>query len=265
MPETITNQLSLHTPVIDQIYRHASIRKYKPDAVPKESIEAIVAAGQRAATSSNLQTYAVVAITDEAKKAEIAHWCGDQGHIKEAPVFLAWCADLSKLDRAAQLRQLPHAHGHLESFLISAVDVALAAQNATLAAESLGLGTCYIGGIRTNSREIIRLLNLPPLLFPITGLTLGWPDTEPVIRPRLPQAAILHWDHYSAEHQDITLHAYDKMMAESGIYDHRQVPVPGRPDEIEDYGWLEHSARRVSQPLRVELRTVLRDQGFPLE
>ncbi len=254
----------MRTPVIDQIYRHASVRKFKPDALPRALIEAIVAAGQRAATSSNLQTYAVVAVTDPDKKAEIAHWCGDQEHIKEAPVFLAWCADLSKLDRAAQLRQLPHVHEHVESFLVAAVDAALAAQNATLAAESLGLGTCYIGGIRTHSREIIRLLNLPQLLFPITGLTVGWPGDTPVIRPRLPLPAVLHWDSYSDQDQDAALTAYDKVMAATGNYDHRQVPVPGRPGAVEEYGWLEHSARRVSRPLRTDLRDVLRDQGFPL-
>ena len=75
---------------------------------------------------------------------------------------------------------------------MAAVDVALAAQNAVLAAESLGLGTCYIGGIRNQPRAIIELLGLPRLMFPITGLTLGWPDTPANPRPRLPQAAVLH-------------------------------------------------------------------------
>lgn len=265
MPEQLNETLKLRTPVIDQIHQHASIRKYKSDPLPHELIEAVVAAGQRAATSSNLQTYAVVAVTDAAKKAEIAHWCGDQAHIVEAPVFLAWCADLSKLDRAAQLRQLPHVHEHVESFLVAAIDVALAAQNATLAAESLGLGSCYIGGIRSNTREIIRLLQLPPLMFPITGMTLGWPADTPIIRPRLPQSAILHWEGYSRDHEDAALQAYDQAMAATGIYDHRQVPVPGRPEQVEEYGWLEHSARRVSRPIRVDLRQVLRDQGFTLE
>lgn len=256
---------ALQTPVIEQIFKHASIRKYTPEPVPAAWVREIVAAGQRAATSSNLQTYAVVAVTDAARRAEISHWCGDQAHIAEAPVFLAWCADLSKLDRAAQLRQLPHSHEHVENFLTSAIDVALAAQNAALAAESAGLGTCYIGSLRNNPREIIRLLGLPPLLFPLFGLTVGWPDVEPVIRPRLPQQAVLHWETYSRDHEDAALLDYDQVMAETGAYNNRQVPVPGKPDEMEDYGWLEHSARRVTQPLRVELSQILREQGFELK
>jgi FMN reductase (NADPH) len=254
-----------NTSVIDQIHKHNSIRKYKTEPLPVGLIETIVSAGQRAATSSNLQTYAVIAVTDAAKKTEIAHWCGDQAHIIEAPVFMAWCADLSKLDRAAQLRQLPHSHEYVESFLVSAIDVALAAQNAVLAAESLGLGTCYIGGLRNNTRQIIRLLGLPPLVFPLFGLTVGWPAAAPIQRPRLPQQAMLHWEGYSRKHEDAALLEYDQAMAATGAYNNRQVPVPGKPDAMEDYGWLEHSARRVTQPLRVELREVLQEQGFELK
>jgi len=257
--------MSLTTPVIEQIHRHASVRKYKADTVPCTLIETIVAAGQRAATSSNLQTYAVVAVTALTKRIELARLCGNQAHIVEAPVFLAWCADLSKLDRACQLRQLPHEHTTVESFLVAAVDVALAAQNAVLAAESLGLGACYIGGIRNQPRAVIHLLGLPRLMFPITGLTLGWPDTTTTPRPRLPQRAILHWESYNRDHEDAMLQAYDQTMIATGSYDNRQVPVPGRPSEVEQYGWLEHSARRVAQPLRVELRQVLREQGFDLQ
>jgi FMN reductase (NADPH) len=251
--------------VIDQINQHASVRHYKPDPVSREWIEAIVAAGQRAATSSNLQTYSAIAVTDAQTRAELARLCGDQQHIAQAPAFIAWCADLSKLDRACQLRGLPHVHEHVENFLIAAVDVALVMQNAAVAAESLGLGMCYIGAIRNNPREVIRLLNLPKLMFPISGMTLGFPAREPQPRPRLPRQAVLHWERYSDAQQDEALLAYDKTMAGTGIYDNRQVPVPGRAGEMEAYGWLEHSARRVSQPTRPHLSDVLREQGFGLE
>lgn len=251
--------------VIDQLNQHATVRNYKPDPIPREWIETIVVAGQRASTSSNLQVYSAIAVTEPQTRAEIAHWCGDQQHIIDAPTFIAWCADLSKLDRACQLRGLPHVHDYVENFLVAAVDVALVMQNAAVAAESLGLGMCYIGAIRNQPREIIRLLNLPKLMFPIAGMTLGFPSREPKQRPRLPLNAVLHWERYSREHEDETLQAYDQAMAATGIYDNRQVPAPGRPGEMEAYGWLEHSARRVSQPTRTNLRNVLRDQGFSLE
>lgn len=257
--------MPVSNPVIDQINRHVSVRNYTSQPVPREWIEAIVGAGQRAATSSNLQVYAAIAVTEAETRKQLAHLCGDQAHIADAPVFIAWCADLSKLARACQLRGLPHVAEYVENFLVSAVDVSLVMQNAAVAAESLGLGMCYIGAIRNHPREVIQLLNMPRYMFPISGMTLGFPARVGKLRPRLPQQAVLHWERYSDEHQDKTLLEYDHAMAATGIYDNRQVTVPGRPGEMEAYGWLEHSARRVSQPTRTHLRDVLREQGFELK
>ena len=92
------------TPTIEQINRHSSIRSYRPDAVPKSSVEAIVAAGQRASTSSNMQFTTAVAVTDPAKRERLAELCGNQAHIRQAPVFIAWCVDRARLDTACQMR-----------------------------------------------------------------------------------------------------------------------------------------------------------------
>jgi FMN reductase (NADPH) len=249
---------------LDLIHRHASVRRYKPDPVPASVIEAVVAAGQRASTSSNMQAYSVVAVTDAAKRQRLADLCGNQQFIAEAPVFLAWLADLARLDRACQLRGYAQVTERVESFLIPAVDCAIAAQNAALAAESLGLGMCYIGSIRNNPQEVIELLGLPRLTFPITGMTLGWPAREPRLKPRLPLEAILHWETYNTD-QDAALLEYDRTMAATGIYEGRQVALPGKVNPMPDYGWLEHTARRVSIAVRVEMREVLEKQGFSLK
>jgi hypothetical protein len=152
----------------------------------------------------------------------------------------------------------------VENFLIAAVDAVIAAQTAALAAESLGLGICYIGSIRNQSAAVIDLLGLPRLIFPVAGLTLGWPAASPVLRPRLPLNGVLHWECYDTRDRDEALHAYDRAMIATGIYEGRQVPVQGQPEKMVDYGWLEHTARRVSQASRVELKDVLSRQGFAL-
>jgi nitroreductase len=255
----------MNTPTIDQIHAHYSVRSYKSDPVPCEMIETIVAAGQRASSSSNLQTYSVVAVMDPARRARLRELCGDQEHIEQAPVFLAWCADLSRLERVCQARGYEQVSEYIENFLIAAVDASLAMQNAALAAESLGLGMCYIGGIRNHPREVIDLLRLPMLVFPLTGMTLGWPDVKPHTRPRLPLRAILHWERYDTIGEEQALHEYDRAMVATGIYSGRQVSVPGLQGEVEDYGWQEHSARRVSQNHRPGLRDALVRQGFLLE
>jgi len=251
------------TPTLELIHRHGSVRHYKPDPVPAEMIGSIVAAAQRSSTSSNLQMMSVVAVTDDHRRARLAKICGDQEHIAQAPVFMAWCADLYRLNRACELRGYTQVTEYVENWLVSAVDVAIAAQTAALAAESFGLGICYIGAIRNNPQEVIELLALPRLVFPITGMTVGWPIRAPRIRPRLAASAVLHWETYNRD-QDQALRDYDRAMIETGIYQGRQVPVPGKPGEVEDYGWMEHSARRISQAIRTELRQVLSHQGFEL-
>ena len=254
----------MDNPILTQIHQHGSVRRYKPDPVPATLIEKIVAAGQRASTSSNMQTYSVIAVTDEKKRAALAEIAGSQKHILQAPVFLAWCADRARLARVAALRGYTQNLETLENFLVAAVDAAIAAQNAALAAESLGLGICYIGAIRNDTQAVIDLLELPRGVFPITGMTLGVPEKAPRIRPRLPQEAILHREKYDLD-QDQALHAYDRTMQETGIYQDRQVPVPGREGEMESYGWMEHTARRISTRKREEMLAVLKQQGFGMK
>ena len=253
------------TPTIQQIHKHSSIRAYKPDPVSKAMVEEIVAAGQRASTSSNLQMFSVVVVTEEQKRQQLATLCGDQKHIRQAPVFMAWCADLSRLSRACAMRGYDHTYEYLENFLLATVDVTLLMQTAALAAESLGLGMCYIGAIRNRPQEVIDLLELPRLVAPISGMTLGWPAVEPVIRPRLATDCILHWERYDNSREAPLLQDYDQAMADTGIYDGRQVAAPGAPEQMENYGWLEHSARRVSQPRRQGLRSVYEKKDFLLK
>jgi len=246
------------------IHRHGSVRDYKPDLIDKETIETIVHAGQRAATSSNLQLYSVVVTLSIEERKLLQKLCGNQRHISQAPVFLTWCADLSRMDRICAIKGYSHPSGYVENFLLAAVDASIAAQNAALAVESMGLGFCYIGAIRNNPRHVIQLLKLPKLVFPLFGMTIGKPVSAPKVRPRLPLNAVLHWDCYDTKGEDDFWHEYDQSMIQTGIYEGRQVrrgkPLPGS-----QYGWTEHSARRVSQPLRPHLREVLQEQGFELK
>lgn len=255
----------MSNPTLDLIHRHGSVRKYKPDPLPPELVETLVQAGQRASTSSNLQLTSVIAVTDAAVRGRLAAICGGQAHVAQAPVFLAWCADLNRLDRACALRGYTQVTDYVENFLVAAVDVAIASQNAALAAEALGLGICYIGSIRNDTAAVIELLGLPRLVFPIVGMTVGWPLDAPLVRPRLPLSAVLHWEKYDPTPKDAELAEYDRAMIATGIYAGRQAPAPGRPETVVDYGWTEHSARRASQALRTELREVLRRQGFELK
>jgi FMN reductase (NADPH) len=252
------------TPTLELMHRHGSVRTHKADPVPPATIETVVHAAQQASTTSNLQLVSVVVVTEAAMRGRLAEICG-QAHVARAPVVLMWCADLRRLDRACELRGHTQVTNYVENFLMCAVDVGIAAQSAALAAESLGLGICYLGSIRNDTQKVIDLLTLPHLVFPVVGMTLGWPAAPPVVRPRLPTTAILYRERYDPAHRDAALAEYDQTMIATGIYEGRQVPVPGKPGQVESYGWLEHSARRAAQAARTELRDVLKRQGFALE
>ena len=254
----------MNSTTIELINKHGSVRQYKPDPVPPQMVQQIVAAGQRASTSSNLQMYSVVAVTDSTRREQMSALCSNQAFIRQAPVFLAWCADLSRLERASARNGRQQVSNLAENFLLAAVDVSLFMQTTALAAESLGLGICYVGAIRNQPQDVIDLLQLPKLVFPVSGMAVGWPVRPPRIRPRLPLEAVLHWETYSTANEEHYLDQYDEAMIATGIYKGRQVTASG--EEIsETYGWTEHSTRRASKAVRTGLKDTLVQQGFTID
>jgi nitroreductase len=195
---------------------HRSIRGYRPDPLPPGTLETLVAAAQSAATSSNLQTWSVIAVTDTEKKAALARLANNQKHIEQCPLFLVWVADLSRNQRLAAeegvtLEVMPYT----ETFLVAAIDAALAAQNATVAVESLGLSMVYIGGLRNQPQEVAKVVGLPPGTFAVFGMCVGYASDTAAseVKPRLPQHVVLHREVYDATHERAHRLAYDHLMS----------------------------------------------------
>lgn len=240
---------------------HRSVRAYTADPLPAGTLEALVAAAQSAATSSNLQTWSVVAVEGAERKARLAELAGNQAQIRAAPLFLVWLADLSRLARVAARRDLPHAGlDYAEMLLVAIIDAALAAQNATVAAEALGLGTVYIGAIRNRPLDVAAELGLPPRVMPVFGMCVGWPDPgrPAAVKPRLAQAAVLHRETYSAAAEPAAVDSYNATMA--AFYHEQRMRVDG--------DWAQHSAQRVAGPHTLSGRdtilAALRHLGFEL-
>lgn len=204
------------SPVIDLLLQHRSVRAYRADPLPSGTLEALVAAAQSAATSSNLQTWSVVAVQDPARRERLSVLAGGQKHIRQAPLFLVWLADLSRAQRLGDnagksMDALPF----VEAFLVAVIDAALAAQNATAAAESLGLGTVYIGAMRNHPEQVAAELNLPPGVMAVFGLCIGYedPDAPPAsVKPRLPQPVVLHRETYDATAEAGAITRYDETL-----------------------------------------------------
>ena len=246
--------------VIDGLLAHRTVRGYKPDALPAGTLETLIAAAQSAATSSNLQTWSVVAVTDAAKKTTFAKLAGGQKHIEQCPLFLAFLADLSRLGRLSDaegrnLEALPY----LETFLVAAIDAALAAQNAVVAAESIGLSTVYIGAMRNDPGAVARELTLPQGAVCVFGLCVGYamPTHVGEVKPRLSQAMVLHREAYQAGDEAAGRRSYDRLLEDFS-----------RRNEMSAYTWTERVMSRVGRVAAINGRDKLKEQlrrlGFPL-
>lgn len=237
---------------IDVLLNHRSIRKFKSNPIPQPTLAKIIEAAQQASTSSSMQCFTVINVSDRDKRKQLAELSGNQAYIEECPVFLVWCADLFRYEQAAKLHFEGDMTSTVENFIVATVDTALAAQNAAIAAESLGYGIVYIGGIRNNPQEVSALLGLPSHVYPVFGMCMGEPDQAPLRRPRLPQQAILHED------------SYDQKAVESGIreYDEtiRQYMLERSEGKL-NTSWSESMAAKINHP-RLHMGEFLRSKGF---
>jgi nitroreductase len=182
----------LMDPVIDSLLGHRSIRKFKPDPIEPEKLDLILRSAVRAATAGNLQPYALVVVDDRQKLEEM--------HLDSAPVALFALVDQYRLKRWFELSHTPFYNDQAVNFLISFWDATIALQNAVVAAESLGLGTLYLGTVL--SQNVQEALGAPEYVFPAGLALLGYPDEAPSLRPRLPLEAVVHWNGYRVPSDD---------------------------------------------------------------
>jgi nitroreductase len=180
----------------DVINSHRSIRRYKPDPVPDDLLEQALAAGLRASSSGNMQTYSIIVTRDRALREQLYEPHMEQNMVLDAPVLLTFCADFRRMRHWLRLSDAPDNFDNIMSFMIAAIDATLASQNVALAAEALGLGICYMGSTLANCDQIGRLLCLPPGVAPVVGFALGWPDENPAPRDRLPLSGLVHDETY---------------------------------------------------------------------
>jgi nitroreductase len=244
--------------VIATMLDHRSVRGYKPDPVPTGTLATMVAAAQSAATSSNMQWTSVIAVSDPEKKKVLAEIAGNQKHIEQCPLYLCWVADMTRNsgisgEQKVEFETMPW----LETFMVACIDVALAAQNAVVAAESLGLSTLYIGAMRNDPERVAALLGLPKQSFVVFGLCVGYATVEAAgeVKPRLPQSVVVHHDRYHGDAKAAERKAYDGEMAQFAARHEMQAST-----------WTQRVLNRLgpikSMNGRERMRTALKALGF---
>jgi len=192
---------------------HRSIRQFTDALLDDAIVESIIACAKASATSSNMQATTVIRVRASETRTRIAELAGGQKHIATAGAFLVWCADVRRAGVASEMAGTSAIHGMTEHFIIATVDVALAAQNAAIAAESLGLGICYIGAVRNDPQAVADLLELPDHVYPVFGMCIGVPAQDPDLKPRLPLAVTLREEVYGDDDVD-GINDYDETMRE---------------------------------------------------
>ena len=192
-------------PQIEHMIRHRSVRTFLQRPLPDGALDTMVAAAQSASTGSALHHWSLIAITDPARKQELAALIAATvpvariPWIEEASALLLWVADASRSAAITRSRgDTPVGLAYLDALLMATIDTSLAAQNAALAAESLGLGVVFLGVMRNAAAEVARIVGLPDHSFIPFGMAVGHPDPAraPQMRPRPAQPMVLHHNHY---------------------------------------------------------------------
>jgi len=250
----------IENPVIKALMAHRSIRRYT-DAVPSDEVlKTIVRAGQQAPFAYQMGGVLLC------RKREQNPF--------GAPLFFTICVDAHRTELVMARRGWKLASNDLHLLLFGMEDAVMPAQNMVVAAESLGLGTCYLGSAQYRSLAIAREYNLPERVFPVVGLAAGYPAEDPPVRPRYPLGFTLFEDRYPGlDEADVrqAMRAMDEGYLAQDYYRRARYMVPleeGRKESFtyENYSWTEHISRKLGQwsPSPDELLTQLAAHGFNL-
>ena len=244
----LANCIDMSNATTDLIQSHRSIRRFTGQPIMPEDLAQIIACAQSAATSSLQQCVSIVRVTDQAARQQLEVLTGHQAYVAKAAEFIVFCADFNR-----HQQMLPVAHvGYIEQLMTASIDAGLMAQNALLAAQSLGLGGVYIGGIRNHPSEVVILLQLPEQVFPLFGLCLGYPAEMPEQKPRLPQSLVLHENHYQAIDMDV-LEQYNQKM---------RAYYAQRSSNNKTIDWTHLMQQKLSGEARPFMKDCLHKQGF---
>lgn len=242
----------------DILLKRTSVRRYEREKIEPEKLDLIYRAIASTPTSYNGQQYSVIAIEDQSKK-ELLYEVIGQKQIKTSAIFLVFCADFNKIAVLAKAKKLefPRIQDKMDGVMIGLIDAALAMQNAVVAAQSLGLGTCCIGYTRTaDPKRVAEFLQLPKGVFVACGLAIGYPRETPDLKPKQPLSLVIHKEHYRTDDMTKELEEYDHIIHEYNS---------SRAGTKTDNDWCAHMLDYYREALKYDMEGYLKAQGFNLK
>lgn len=245
--------------VTDVMDEHRVCRKYLDKQVPQKLLERILMSAIRSPSSINGQSVSYIVVEDSLKKEEIAKLCGRNPQIIEAPVFILFAMDFYRGQKACEKHgTIMKAQSSIDSVVVGSVDCGIALSTAIITAESLGLGTCPIGSVRDNANAISEILNLPPYVFGVVGLTLGYSAESMPLKPRFPYSVLVHEESYKRDGVEEAITEFD-----SEVQKYNEEIKEAYPHRAK-HSWSEFISHKLKEALNPKLRDFLREKGFSL-
>jgi nitroreductase/FMN reductase [NAD(P)H] len=251
------------TATLRSMARHRTMRHYTDRPVEGALLRTLCAVALAAPSKSDLQQADVVIVEDGGQRERLAALLPDNPWAKAAPAFLVFCGNNRRHRRLHELRGHAFGNDHLDAFFNAAVEAGIVLGTFVAAAESVGLATCPISAIRNRPDEVAQVLDLPPHVFPVAGLCVGWPSGFTAMTPRLPLAATVHTDRHDDAALDDHIAEYDSRRdAEKPLRSRRRDDLFGAH---QPYTWSEDKARQYAQPERTGWGAFVRRIGFRLD
>ncbi len=254
---------------IDLIMNRATTRQFEDKDIPDEVLWKLARAAQQAPFTG--QMYAFIYTRDKEKKEALSKRLGR--FITQAPVFVLFCLDYRKLEKFIAYKGRKNRANDTEMLFLGIQDVSYAAMNFVMAAEALGLGTCFFGSAPMIEPVLTDMFKLPDRVYPLVGMVVGYPAKKPAARPRIPTSCVLFRDEYHDLDENEVKAAMDVMDAgliREGYYVALNAKIPA-PEQGEDsvgydkYGWSEHISRKYARRDPSErLKQQLADKGIKI-
>ena len=259
----VTNFAHPAADLLTSMLERGSCRNFAAKPVPNDILDLLCAAALASPTKSDLQQRDIVLLQSEDIKHQLFEMIPEQPWVAAAPTIAVFCGNNRRQRLLHEWHDIPFANDHLDAFLNSAADAAIALGAFVTAAESLGLGCCPISAVRNEARAVSSLLALPQHVFPFAGLALGFPLGKQTISKRLPMRSTIHIDQYSENDLREQVMVYNGEKANTQPYSRqRSVELFG---SSEKYGWSEDKVRQYNLPERADFGEFIRAKGFALD
>jgi FMN reductase [NAD(P)H] len=248
--------------LIRRVLSRKTVRRYSDRKPTEELLDLLVACALSASAKSDFQQASILRVRDPEKRAAVGKLFPAMPWIGIAPAFFVFLGDARRLQRIGEMRGKPVRNGTLEGFFNASIDAALAMQTMILCAESTGLGVCPISVIRNEVDKVAAILALPDLVFPVTGLCLGYPQGEGHVSLRLPRGVTAHSDRYDDSALGAGIDDYDHRRHALHAIPKEQQRANAEFGEVAFYGWSEDKARQAAKAEGAAFPPYLRAHGF---